>query len=234
MKTHFGSAFPDIKVSSYTHTHTHTHSHRKTHLLILSTPTQIHLVEQSDLVLPKPFSHSQCTFSLSHTHTQTRSGTHTHTHTHTRTHMHTHAHAQVHTHTHTHTRTHTCSCTGTHTSVCLSLSSVECRGSQQARSLSGPVKWLAQHGTLLPRWFKYSRTTYTVICIYLYISFDERQISQRPQQLMITEKFKWGFFRTPGLCWQVWRPVGTQKYVAGWAYVHKIVLIVHRSITFTG
>lgn len=99
--------------SSHLHTHTqvctHTQTDTQTHKhLFLSTPTQIHLVEQSDLVLPKPFSHPQYT----------------------------------HTHGYMHPRTHSC----TH-SAALSA------GSQQACSLSGPVKWLAQHCALLPHLF---------------------------------------------------------------------------------
>lgn len=50
----------------YAHAYTWTHRNVQTHFPILSTPTQIHLVEQSDLVLPKPFSHPQCS---THTHT---------------------------------------------------------------------------------------------------------------------------------------------------------------------
>lgn len=46
--------------------HAHTCTHVQTCLLILSTPAQNHLVEQSDLVLPEPFSHPQCP----HTYTQ--------------------------------------------------------------------------------------------------------------------------------------------------------------------
>lgn len=60
-------------------------------------------------------------------------------------------------HTHTHAGAHTCSHTCTHSLA--SHSAVLSGGSQQARSLSGPVKWLAQHCTLLPHLFSVSILT---------------------------------------------------------------------------
>lgn len=96
-----------------------------------SPPHKIHLVEQSDLILPEPFSHPP----------------YTHTHTH----------------------------------ACLSLSSAECR-LPAARSLSGPVKWLAQRCTLLPHLFTVSILTQPFCVLYC---FDDGEISQRLQRLMI-------------------------------------------------